>query len=95
MSYLKGLSGRAIIDCTHPAALTDIMDHLIKRNKRVRLTLGKFQGIDKVTIYVAGRDLHEFRREISEVVPMGLFVDVRRLKSYQCRFKKIQLPGVK
>ena len=70
----------------------DIETLLELRNKRVRLEIGEFHGLPKYSFYVPGRDLHYFNRVIAEVIPMGVYVDVRRLKVWECRIEKIQLP---
>lgn len=71
----------------------EIKDLLKLRNRRVRLELEKFQGIDKFVFYVeGGKELHFFRSVIHDLIPLGFCVDVKRLRFWECRFKKIQLP---
>ena len=71
--------------------IEEIRKFLQLRNKRVRLEVTKFMGLDKFTFYVAGRDLHYFYRVIREMFPLGHYVEVRRLRVWECRLEKIQI----
>lgn len=70
----------------------EVGDFLELRDKRVRLEIEEFHGLPKYVFYVSGKDMHYFRRVIAEIVPMGVYMDVKRLRFWECRLDRVQLP---
>lgn len=77
---------------TFKGTALEMSDFLRLRNKRVRLELDTLQGLQKLVFYVSGREVGYMRRVLTEIVPLGVLVDVKRLRFWECRINKIQLP---
>lgn len=49
------------------------------------------EELGKITFWVPKKDFHFVRWFVFANCPMGIFIEVKNLKFWECRFKKIQI----